>query len=107
MKNVWRHFTTNALQIEAKPDRMQGKMRTKSESKPERDAASSRKAVLELIVDMADVTWRMFVGPLVLVPAGLWADLKYGTKPWLTVIGMVLGLALSVVLVRAQLRGGQ
>jgi len=86
---------------------MQWKMRTKSESQPERPAASSRKAVLELIVDMADVTWRMFVGPAVLVPAGLWADLKYDTKPWLTVLGLVLGLCASVLLVRSQLRGGQ
>ena len=56
---------------------------------------------------MADVTWRMFIGPVVMVPAGLWADLKYGTKPWMTIVGLALGLSLSVVLVRLQLRGGR
>jgi F0F1-type ATP synthase assembly protein I len=80
---------------------MQGKMRTKNESKPERDAAIGRRYALELIVSMADTTWRM------LVPAGLWADLKWGTKPWLTLVGLLVGLSLSVLLVRAQLRGGR
>jgi hypothetical protein len=86
---------------------MQGKMRTKNESKPERDAAIGRRYALELIVSMADTTWRMFVPPAVLVPAGLWADLKWGTKPWLTLVGLLVGLSLSVLLVRAQLRGGR
>jgi F0F1-type ATP synthase assembly protein I len=49
----------------------------------------------------------MFVPPAVLVPAGLWADLKWGTKPWLTLVGLLVGLSLSVLLVRAQLRGGR
>jgi hypothetical protein len=86
---------------------MQGKMRTKSELEPERDQAQGRKYALELIVSMADTTWRMFVPPAVLVPAGLWADLKWGTKPWLTLVGLVLGLGVAVILVRAQLRGGR
>ena len=82
-------------------------MRTKSESKPERDEADGQKYALELMISMADVTWRMFLGPAVMVPAGLWADLKYGTKPWMTILGLVLGLVVSVVLVRVQLRGGR
>jgi hypothetical protein len=63
--------------------------------------------VRQIIWSMADTTWRMFVAPAILVPAGLWADLKWGTKPWLTILGAVAGLTLSVLLVRAQLRGGQ
>ena len=85
---------------------MQWKMRTKTEPEPERDQAQGRKYALELIVSMADTTWRMFVPPGVLVTAGLWADLHWGTKPWLTIVGLVVGLALSILLVRAQLRGG-
>jgi hypothetical protein len=86
---------------------MQGKMRMKNESKPERDAAIGRNYVLELIVSMADTTWRMFVPPAVLVPVGLWADLKWGTRPWLTMVGLIVGLGLSVMLVRAQMRDAQ
>lgn len=82
-------------------------MRTKNEPKPEHTQALGRKYALELIVSMADTTWRMFLPPAVLVPAGLWADIKWGTKPWLTIVGLIVGLALSVLLVRAQLRGGR
>lgn len=82
-------------------------MRTKNETEPERTQAQGRKYALELIVSMADTTWRMFVPPALLVPAGLWADLKWDTRPWLTMAGLVVGLTLSVLLVRAQLRGGQ
>jgi len=46
------------------------------------------------------------VPPGVLVTAGLWADLHWHTRPWLTIVGLVVGLGLSVLLVRAQLRGG-
>ena len=82
-------------------------MRTKNEPKPEHTQANTRKYALELIVSMADTTWRMFVPPALLVPAGLWADIKWGTKPWLTLVGLIAGLTLSVLLVRVQLRGGQ
>lgn len=85
---------------------MQWKMRTKNEPKPEHTQAKARKYALELIVSMADTTWRMFVPPALLVSAGLWSDLHFDTKPWLTIVGLLVGLSGSVVLVRAQLRGG-
>jgi putative F0F1-ATPase subunit (Ca2+/Mg2+ transporter) len=56
-------------------------------------------------VSMADTTWRMFVPPAVLVTAGLWADVRFGTRPWLTVLGAAVGLVGSVLLVRVQLKG--
>jgi len=75
-----------------------------SESQPERSPATARDNALSLIVSMADTTWRMFVSPAILVPAGLWADLRWHTRPWLTILGAVLGLVGSVLLVRAQLK---
>jgi Putative F0F1-ATPase subunit Ca2+/Mg2+ transporter len=47
----------------------------------------------------------MFVPPAVLVALGLWADVSWGTKPWLTLAGAGVGLGVAVLLVRAQLRG--
>jgi F0F1-type ATP synthase assembly protein I len=56
---------------------------------------------------MADTTWRMFVGPAVLTPVGIFADLKFQTKPWLTILAAVAGFGISILLVRQQLRGSQ
>lgn len=60
--------------------------------------------VLSLILSMADTTWRMFVPATLFVGLGLWADLNWGTKPWLTFVGTILGLAAGVYLIRKQLR---
>jgi hypothetical protein len=59
--------------------------------------------VMRLIWSMADTTWRMFTPPALLVSGGIWADLKFHTKPWLTILGAVIGLSLSILLVKKQL----
>jgi F0F1-type ATP synthase assembly protein I len=58
---------------------------------------------MRLIWSMADTTWRMFTPPVLLVPGGIWADLKFHTKPWLTILSTVMGLALAILLVKKQL----
>jgi hypothetical protein len=58
---------------------------------------------MQLILSMADTTWRMFTPPAIFVPAGIWADLHWHTKPWLTLLSAVLGLGVSVLLVKKQL----
>jgi hypothetical protein len=58
-----------------------------------------------LLSTMADTTWRMFVAPAILVTAGIFGDLKFKTAPWLTVLGLCLGLTISILLIRQQLRG--
>jgi F0F1-type ATP synthase assembly protein I len=37
---------------------------------------------------------------------GIWADLKWGTKPWLTILAAMVGLVLSVAMVAKQMREG-
>lgn len=66
---------------------------------PENEAST-----LSLLLSMADVTWRMFTPPALLVAGGIWVDLHSGTKPWVTILAAVAGLGLSVLLVKAQLR---
>jgi len=61
------------------------------------------KSVMSLMLSMADTTWRMFTPPALLVPGGIWADLSFHTKPWLTILSAVMGLSLSVLLVKQQL----
>ncbi|MBP9668047.1 AtpZ/AtpI family protein [Candidatus Saccharibacteria bacterium] len=63
----------------------------------------SRKAVLLLLADMADTTWRMF-GPVILfVALGIWADDRYTTGPWLSLAGVLIGSLLAALLIKKQL----
>jgi F0F1-type ATP synthase assembly protein I len=62
---------------------------------------------MRVVRTTADTTWRMFTPPAILVPAGIWADLKWGTKPWMTILMTIVGLGLSVALVRQQIRGSR
>lgn len=73
--------------------------------RPTRPAAPSDQTAVTLLLTMADTTWRMFVPSIGVIGSGLWADLKFHTKPWLTLAAVPVGLALSVLLVRRQLRG--
>jgi hypothetical protein len=58
-----------------------------------------------LLITMADTTWRMFVAPAILVTAGIFGDIQFKTAPWLTALGLCVGLGMSALLVRQQLRG--
>jgi ABC-type phosphate/phosphonate transport system permease subunit len=82
-------------------------MTSKLDQKQERTVPRDDERTSRLIWSMADTTWRMFTPPALLVPGGIWADLKFGTKPWVTIAAAVVGLALSVLLVKKQLGGGQ
>jgi hypothetical protein len=68
-------------------------------------AAPSDQSTVTLLLTMADTTWRMFVPSIAVIGVGLWADLKFHTKPWLTLLSVPVGLTLSVLMVRRQLRG--
>jgi hypothetical protein len=80
-------------------------MSTNSEhqEKKEQSAPEKQDGSLQLILSMADTTWRMFTPPAILVPAGIYADLKWGTKPWMTALSAVAGLTISVLLIKRQL----
>jgi hypothetical protein len=79
-------------------------MTKKPEKKQERGVPSNEASTMSLMISMADTTWRMFTPPALLVPAGIWADLQVGSKPWITLLASVLGLTLSILLVKRQLR---
>ncbi len=79
-------------------------MTSNTENKQERSVPQPEASTFALLASMADTTWRMFTPPALLVSGGLWIDLHWGTKPWMTALATVVGLALSILLVRAQLR---
>lgn len=64
----------------------------------------SSNAVLAMITTMADTTWRMFVPILGLLVAGIFADKAMGSFPWLTLLGFVIGIAISALLIRNQMK---
>jgi len=82
-------------------------MSTTSEQDGNKRNPRQREDTRQLLLSMADTTWRMFVAPAVLVPVAIAGDLKFHTKPWLTILAAIVGMGLSVLLVRQQLRGGQ
>ena len=61
-------------------------------------------AVVLLLGDIADSTWRMFVPGIGGTLLGLWLDRQFGTLPWLLITGIVLGSVTAFMLVRRQLK---
>jgi hypothetical protein len=57
-----------------------------------------------LISIAADTTWRMFVPIIGIALLGVWADNTFATKPWMTAIGVTIGVVIAAVLVRQQLQ---
>jgi F0F1-type ATP synthase assembly protein I len=82
-------------------------MHDNTDNTSKRNEAAQRSDVASLVSSMAETTWRMFGPPAVLVPLGIWADISWRTKPWLTIAAAFVGLGLSIILVRQQMRNGQ
>lgn len=59
---------------------------------------------LRLARDIADLTWRMFVPSIGGTVLGVIADRSFGTKPWLTLAGVIFGFTVVVFLVWQQIR---
>lgn len=63
-----------------------------------------KSTVILLLGTIGDTTWRMFVPTIGLTVAGVYADKSFGTKPWLSAIGVVLGAVIAGLLVKRQLQ---
>ncbi|HSX17688.1 MAG TPA: AtpZ/AtpI family protein [Patescibacteria group bacterium] len=50
-----------------------------------------------------DTTWRIATPVVLFTFIGIYADLHLGTKPWLTLLCVVIGFAGAVLLVKRQL----
>ncbi len=64
----------------------------------------TKSTVILLLGTIGDTTWRMFVPTIGLTVAGVYADKSFGTKPWLSAIGVVLGAVIAGLLVKRQLQ---
>lgn len=52
-----------------------------------------------------DTSTRLFVPSVGGTVLGLWADNSWGTKPWLTLVGVTVGTIIAFLLVYLQLKG--
>lgn len=76
-------------------------MPTQKDTKTEKPKSVSDN--VSLLRTMADTSWRMLIPSAVFVAGGLYGDLHWGTKPWLTLFSVVLGLIVSVLLIKNQI----
>src|SRR5207245_762760 len=56
---------------------------------------NNQRASVALLLTLADTTWRMVVPTVLMVALGLFLDLKFGTKPGMTVLGWRAGFGLG------------
>lgn len=54
-------------------------------------------------LQLLDTTWRIAIPVLIMAALGIFADIKAGTKPWLTLLGTVIGFVGAGVLLKRQL----
>lgn len=67
-------------------------------------ATPSEPSSLALLADMADTTWRMFAPTIPLIILGDWLDGKYNTRPWLLLLGAIVGGLIAALLIKQLLR---
>jgi hypothetical protein len=53
--------------------------------------------------ELMDTTWRMTVPVLLFAGAGLLGDRQLGSKPWLTLLGTLVGFYFAALLVKRQI----
>ncbi len=64
----------------------------------------AKSAAVLLLSDIADTTWRMFIPSIGCTMLGLYLDKQWHTSPWLMITGIIIGVTLSGLLVRRQLK---
>lgn len=66
-------------------------------------APPNKSAVILLLGDIADTTWRMFIPTILLVVFGHWLDGELKTGPGLSIGGVIIGFVIAAWLIRKQL----
>jgi F0F1-type ATP synthase assembly protein I len=64
-------------------------------------------AVGILALTFLDTTWRIATPVILFTVLGIIADRKFGSKPWITLLCVVIGFVFAVLLVKRQLAAVQ
>ena len=83
--------------MESKPPISDGKKNSQTAGEPD--------ALGTILATIGDTTWRMFVPSVGFTLLGVWADVQLDTKPWLMVVGIVVGCTGAALLVKKQISG--
>jgi F0F1-type ATP synthase assembly protein I len=59
--------------------------------------------IATIALDFLDTTWRITVPVVLFAGIGIFVDIKAHTKPWLTLLGLVIGFAFAGLLLKKQL----
>jgi len=60
-------------------------------------------SVAKLAADFLDTSWRIAVPVVIFALLGIFVDIKLETKPWLTLLGTVVGFVFAGLLIKKQL----
>src|ERR1700754_2711043 len=76
-----------------------------TQTRTDRPDTASKSSGRQLRVgrELADTTWRISVPVLLFAGAGIVADRSWGSKPWLTLLGTLIGFGCAALLVKRQL----
>ena len=75
-------------------------MKSSPEKSDDTPTPPESSAVILLLRDIADVSWRMFVPLLAGVGIGFLVDTNMSSGPWGVIGGIILGLGTTIVLMR-------
>lgn len=78
-------------------------MKTSLDNNGDVPTPPEKSTVILLLKDTGDTTWRMAVPTIGMTLLGVWADQSFSTKPWLMMIGIVVGFVFAILLVMKQL----
>jgi F0F1-type ATP synthase assembly protein I len=76
---------------------------TTTKNPTEQHPANTPPQKLRVGRELADTTWRMAVPVVLFAGLGIVADRSLGSKPWLTLLGVIVGFACAGLLVKRQL----
>src|SRR5688572_19074739 len=68
-----------------------------------RPSAQPAPSQMWVVREIADTTWRMTIPVVLFAFIGIYGDLRFGSGPWLTLLGVVIGFYFAAVLIRKQI----
>lgn len=63
-----------------------------------------RSTVILLLGTIGDTTWRMFIPTIGMTLLGLYIDKLLHTTPWIMIVTMALGVAITAYLIKDQIK---
>ena len=82
-------------------------MTSKAAAKTTRTTSGDPSAAGAIALTFLDTTWRIATPVILFTLLGIALDLKFGTKPWITLPSVVVGFVFAALLVKRQLEAVQ